>query len=208
MHTSYPQGEPQSYGFHQYSCAVNQTRASSRVDRPKVSLHPPDFLLQHLVPKPRLKLALPQTRRRHVHRLLAAPNEHVRRTRRDRRTIQRRLRRERLQHPQRLRLVHPCALVFGARDEVRSIRRELQVRDDIAMCTLVALDLLARGDVEEGDLAGLVARDDDGAPSSVGGEGTDGGLASDREDLVKGLLVLCMLYIIASATSSASPTSG
>jgi hypothetical protein len=160
------------------------------------------------MPKPRLKLALPQTRRRHVHRLLAAPNEHVRRTRRDRRTIERRLRRERLQHPQRLRLVHPCALVFGARDEVRSIRRELQVRDDIAMCTLVALDLLASGDVEEGDLAGLVARDDDGAPSSVGGEGTDGGLASDREDLVKGLLVLCMLYIIASATSSASPTSG
>jgi hypothetical protein len=43
-----------------------------------MSLNPPNLLLKHLVPKPRLKLALPERSRRHDHGVLSAAEEDLR----------------------------------------------------------------------------------------------------------------------------------
>lgn len=41
-----------------------------RVDRTEVAFHPTHFLFEHLMPKARLELSLPQGSRRDIHRFL------------------------------------------------------------------------------------------------------------------------------------------
>jgi hypothetical protein len=49
-----------------------------------------------------------------------------------------------------------CTRVFTAGNAICPVFAELQVRDDIAVCALVVVDLLASLDVEKGDLARLI----------------------------------------------------
>ena len=79
---------------------------------------------------------------------------------------------------------YPCGLILAARDAVCPVRAHLQVRNDITMCALVVVDLLARLHVELRDLARLVSSDD-----HVGdvGEGADGRLRTDRVEHMEGL---------------------
>lgn len=85
---------------------------------------------------------------------------HVGHVRRERGAVQRRLGLERLEHGERLGVVYARRLVLAARDEVRAVGRELQVRDDVHVRALVREHLLARARVEERDFARLVARQD------------------------------------------------
>jgi hypothetical protein len=161
-----------------------------RINRTEMTLDTTDFLLEDLVPEACLELALAEARRRDVHRILATAEQHVRHARRERGAVQWCLRRVRLEHPQSLRFVHARALVLGAGDEVARIRRQLEVRDNIAVSALIALDLLARLRVEERNLARLVARQDRRAPRRERRKGAHGRLGSDRTELVRGRLTL------------------
>ena len=60
--------------------------------------------------------------------------------------------------------MYPSGLVLAARDEVRTVGAELQVRDGVAMRVLVELDFVACLRVEERNLARLVPSDDDVGP--------------------------------------------
>ena len=68
-------------------------------------------------------------------------------------------------------------LVLAACDEVGPVCRELQVRDDVHVRALIREHLLARVRIEQRDLAGLVARQNQ--PRHVR-ERADSGLAPDR----------------------------
>lgn len=113
------------------------------------------------MPKPRLKLSLTARRRRHAHRVLPSAQQDIRLPHRDRRAIQRRLRLVRLQHRQRARVVQTGRFVLAGGDEVRTVRRELEVGDDVHVRALVGEDFFARFGVEEGDFAGFVPREEE-----------------------------------------------
>jgi len=83
---------------------------------------------------------------------------HVGHVRCERGAVQRGLGLERLEHGERLGVVYARRLVLAARDEVRAIGRELQVRHDVHVGALVREHLVARACVEERNFARLVAR--------------------------------------------------
>lgn len=112
------------------------------------------------MPKARLELALPRACHRDIHRILSTSQQHIRLPADDRRTVQRRLRRVRLEHTERARVVQPRGLILARGDEVRAIGRDLKIRDDIHVRPLVVVHFFARLGVEERDLTGFVPRED------------------------------------------------
>ena len=75
---------------------------NSRVDRAEVTLHATNLLLKELMPEARLKLALPEGRRRDAHGILTTAEQNIRLVRGDGSAVQWRLRHVRLQNCQSL----------------------------------------------------------------------------------------------------------
>lgn len=89
----------------------------------------PNLLLENLMVETSLKLPLSTRRRRHIHRSLSATQDNEVFLRRDGRAVQRRIADVRL-HDLEIRGVDELGrLVFRCRDEICSIGRPLQVRD-------------------------------------------------------------------------------
>lgn len=75
------------------------------------------------------------------------------------------------------RIAYPSGLVFAAGNEVRPVRAQLQVGDDLLVRALVVENLLPGLDIEERNFSGLVPGDYD---SRLGRECANGSLGAGR----------------------------